>query len=85
MGVIEPGAVCNLIVSPNDCDFCGNDQRKGTETCDDGNKVDGKGCTSDCLGVLSTWTCSGGGFGVVDTCNPICHDGIVISPEEACD
>jgi cysteine-rich repeat protein len=35
----SPGDVCNL---------CGNDALNGGEGCDDGNNVDGDGCTADC-------------------------------------
>ena len=54
------------------------------EACDDGDKNDGRGCTADCQGVLSTFTCSGGTESSNDNCDPICGDGVVLSPE-ACD
>lgn len=39
---------------------CGNRKREGTEACDDGNRIDGDGCSSDCR---STEIC---GNGVLD-------------------
>ena len=31
------------------CNLCGNDDLNGGEGCDDGNNVDGDGCTADCI------------------------------------
>lgn len=52
----------------------------GRETCDDGNKNDGKGCLNTCLGVTTGWEC----FGSPSVCSIVCGDGIIISPE-TCD
>ena len=34
---------------PDVCNLCGNDALNGSEGCDDGNNVDGDGCTADCI------------------------------------
>lgn len=36
---------------------CGDGIREGAEICDDGNKIDGDGCSSECK-VESGWTCT---------------------------
>jgi len=54
------------------------------EVCDDGNKLDGIGCSSDCLSVLPTWTCSGGNSTSNDVCLPKHGDGIITGNEQ-CD
>ena len=33
---------------------CGNRIREGTEECDDGNTVDGDGCSAECAGEAAT-------------------------------
>ncbi|MEE2789848.1 MAG: DUF4215 domain-containing protein [Myxococcota bacterium] len=40
-GATNQGAVCVLVE-------CGNGRREGNEACDDGNTVDGDGCTDEC-------------------------------------
>ena len=57
------------------------------EFCDDGNKLDGEGCSADCTGWASGWKCSGGSStaGNVSVCTTVCGDGILISPYEQCD
>ncbi|HMA92280.1 MAG TPA: DUF4215 domain-containing protein [Polyangiaceae bacterium] len=37
--------------------ICGNQKREGNETCDDGNQIDGDGCSADCR---STEICGNG-------------------------
>ena len=51
--------------------------------CDDGNKVNGDGCSSDCH-IEQGWTCSGGTSTSSDSCTPICGDGLIRGTEQ-CD
>lgn len=52
--------------------------------CDDGNGVNGDGCTSVCLVELG-WTCvHGAGIGSYSTCTSICGDGWIVGAE-GCD
>jgi len=56
---------------------CGDGVRSHyAEECDDGNLVDGDGCSSGCE-VEEGWTCVGG-WCETGTCSPVCGDGIVI-------
>ena len=48
-------------------DPCGNGFRLGTEQCDDGNTLNGDGCSSNCTFELG-WECSGGSGSSADTC-----------------
>ncbi|HKU43294.1 MAG TPA: DUF4215 domain-containing protein [Polyangiales bacterium] len=61
---------------------CGNGQRSADEACDDGNKESGDGCSSDCLGIETGFSCTPPG----KPCRKIarCGDGIVAS-SEVCD
>ena len=52
---------------------CGNRQRTDLEQCDDGNEVDGDGCSAQCE-VEVGFTCKPGERG--DVCSEICGDGI---------
>lgn len=42
--------------------------------CDDGNTVNGDGCSSTCT-IESGYTCGGGTLFTADTCKEICGDG----------
>jgi len=58
-------------------DICGDGRRVAKTTqCDDGNLVDGDGCSSTCK-IETGWTCSGGNETVADTC--VSHVGPVPS------
>ncbi|MBU1535024.1 DUF4215 domain-containing protein [Myxococcota bacterium] len=59
------------------CTTCGDGVAQGTETCDDGNTVNGDGCSNACA-VESGWDCTSG------TCVPVCGDGERRGDEE-CD
>ena len=61
---------------------CGNGMRSPDEACDDGNKVSGDGCSSDCLGIETGYACTPPG----KACRKVarCGDGIV-APSEVCD
>lgn len=54
-----------------DCvEICGDGLDYGMNECEDGNLVDGDGCSSECK-IESGWTCYGGGYKVKDTCYKI--------------
>ncbi|CAE7559633.1 GAT1 [Symbiodinium natans] len=54
---------------------CGDGVRGPVEECDDGNAFGGDGCSATCQ-VERGFTCSGGGLKSMDTCWPICGDGL---------
>ncbi len=59
--------------------LCGNGILDPGEDCDDGNSLDGDGCSATCS-IESGWSCSG----QPSSCTPICGDGLVLGGEE-CD
>ncbi len=74
------GSVYLFPAAPDDCGAtCGDSLVEGTENCDDGNTVDGDGCSSTCT-IESGWGCSG----APSSCTEICGDGIVTVGEQ-CD
>jgi cysteine-rich repeat protein len=56
---------------------CGNGEVESDEACDDGNLVDGDGCSASCT-VEPGWTCTD------ETCVTVCGDGLVRG-DETCD
>ena len=72
---------------------CGNGFRSSAEACDDNNTVGGDGCDALCqleLGFAcssSTQLDGGSGVGGLDTCAPLCGDGISLAVRglEGCD
>lgn len=58
---------------------CGNGQLTADEACDDGNQVDGDGCSANCRTVESGFTCPNAG----KPCQRVarCGDGAVTQPE----
>jgi fibro-slime domain-containing protein len=80
---VEPGYACEpppaatTEPSPASCHptTCGDDTVEGIEACDDGNTVDGDGCSGACTLEPECGT---------GTCTSSCGDGIVLAPE-ACD
>jgi fibro-slime domain-containing protein len=60
---------------------CGDGQVQGDEICDDGNRVSGDGCSSDCRKVERGWTCRKPG----PPCTVLCGDGVIIPRAEGCD
>ena len=72
---------------------CGNGVRSSAEACDDNNTVGGDGCDALCqleLGFAcssSTQLDGGSGVGGLDTCAPLCGDGISLAVRglEGCD
>jgi cysteine-rich repeat protein len=65
---------------------CGDGKLDAQESCDDGNLVDGDGCSSRCL-LEAGFTCSTVvvvGNGPRSTCQPRCGDG-VLTVDEECD
>lgn len=86
------GGTCN---SNKECEYeesatCGNGVKEGSEQCDDGNLVDGDGCTSTCrneggnqcppgcLQCNSQGQCT---YADPDDCYPACQDGEVCNKE----
>ncbi|MBK8010403.1 MAG: DUF4215 domain-containing protein [Deltaproteobacteria bacterium] len=65
---------------------CGNRRVENDELCDDGNQVDGDGCSADCLEVESGWSCPRWSSGEGGACKreSLCGDG-VRGMLEACD
>lgn len=59
---------------------CGDGVLASTEACDDGNTVDGDGCSADCSAVDPGWQCRVPG----KPCVPFCGDGMIIGGE-TCD
>jgi cysteine-rich repeat protein len=66
-------------VSDIDCTHCGDGLPDLGEECDDGNLVDGDGCSSTCM-VETGWDCAG----FPPVCTENCGDGLVVGTE-ACD
>ncbi len=60
--------------------ICGDGLKRGAEVCDQGNVVNGDGCSSLCT-LESGWTCTAASPSV---CTPICGDGLKRG-SEACD
>jgi len=59
--------------------FCGDGIVSAPETCDDGNAIDGDGCSPLCA-VESGWTCTG----QPSICMSTCGDGLIAGSEQ-CD
>jgi len=87
---IEPGWTCTLGTSStaSTCsEICGDgiifDKTNGK--CDDGNVIDGDGCSSRCV-TESNWSCTGGDSTKKDTCRDVCGDGkVMLSSSTYCD
>ena len=47
--------------------MCGDKKNMGIFECDDGNKLSGDGCSSDCL-IEDNFKCEGGTYNTPDTC-----------------
>ncbi|CAK0891308.1 unnamed protein product [Prorocentrum cordatum] len=63
---------------------CGNAMRESSEGCDDGNDLDGDGCSHACV-VEAGYFCSGGSQAAQDVCAlTVCGDGLRSGAEE-CD
>lgn len=77
---MEPGYVCTggNTIKPDKCtDKCGDGYvvvRPNDNYCDDGNILNGDGCTANCQ-IESGFTCSGGSPSGPDVCHEICGDG----------
>jgi len=61
-----------LIVTTPAPDVCGNGFMAGTETCDDGNRIQGDGCNSNC-DIEPNWKCADEGTRCIDTCPTVQH------------
>lgn len=62
---------------------CGNGQRVPVEQCDDGNTVDGDGCSSTCR-IETGYACHEPTHGP-SVCALTCGDGLIDPPHEECD
>ena len=47
---------------------CGDGKNYGINQCDDGNLIDGDGCSSSCL-IEEGWMCYGGSLTTADICS----------------
>lgn len=78
---VEFGYICSggKITCPDTCiDKCADGfvvKRADAKFCDDGNKVNGDGCSSNCQ-IETGFSCSGGSPVGPDTCEEICGDGL---------
>jgi cysteine-rich repeat protein len=61
--------------------ICGDGKVFPPEACDDGNTVDGDGCSHDCTMIEAGWSCTGGSPTSPSVCTPICGDGLRVGPE----
>ena len=78
--MIEYGMTCSG--EPSNCTpICGDNYVFPIEDCDDGNILDGDGCSSSCI-VESGYTCQTGKVGSV--CSAICGDSLILGSEN-CD
>ena len=84
--VVEPGEVCDGSAG---CDascklpvVCGNGAKQGSEACDDGNVIDGDGCSANCT-VEQGYVCTGTN---PSTCSTPCGNGVLdYARGESCD
>ncbi|CAI2384325.1 unnamed protein product [Moneuplotes crassus] len=87
---VESGWDCTLGDSStaSSCsDKCGDGKvvTPTTSYCDDGNKIDGDGCSSTCA-IEIGWECTLGDFSTSSSCSQICGDGkIMASSTGYCD
>jgi cysteine-rich repeat protein len=70
--MVEDGWLCSggSATTPDKCvEVCGEGRNYHSyaNACDDGNTVDGDGCSSTCL-VETGWTCTGGNMARPDVC-----------------
>ncbi len=89
---VEAGWKCEIPGEPcvedsvGDESVCGDGKLTGSESCDDGNKENGDGCTADCA-VESGWKCEVPGEPCVEDSvvdESVCGDGKVTG-SESCD
>jgi len=82
IGTVSPAFEMDVVPSLSGCPICGNLEIEGGESCDDGNKVGGDGCSADCQdegcigdtpGYPSVPLCDDGRECTVDTCNADTH------------
>lgn len=82
---ITDGYVCYFGTNNRQyCEWaCGNSKVETGEDCDDGNVINGDGCSKWCTAEQG-YTCAGGSSSGKDTCTPTCGDGYVAG-NEVCD
>lgn len=73
---LEADYRCNSDV-PAQCFLCGDGQLDETETCDDGNNMNGDGCGSTCQAVTTGYTCLTEADGTTHAACVRCGDGVV--------
>jgi cysteine-rich repeat protein len=82
VGIVTPAFEGEVVPSLSGCPICGNLEIEGGESCDDGNKVGGDGCSATCQdegcvaqtpGYPSVPLCDDGEECTIDTCNPETH------------
>jgi cysteine-rich repeat protein len=82
LGTVSPAFELEIVPSLSGCPICGNAEVEGGESCDDGNKIDGDGCSSTCQdegcvaqtpGFPSVALCDDGKECTADTCNSETH------------
>ncbi len=78
-GTLACNADCTIDTSGCTTSMCGNGTVESGEGCDDGNAVDGDGCSMGCT-VETGWTCTGS----PSSCTPNCGDGAILGGED-CD
>jgi cysteine-rich repeat protein len=64
-------------------DHCGDGNLDGTEQCDDGNLVNGDGCSAQCV-VEQCWTCSGQPSSCMPLPGSSCDDGDACTTGDTC-
>jgi cysteine-rich repeat protein len=63
--------------------LCGDGKVVLPEVCDDGNTVDGDGCSHDCRTIEDGWSCTQSSPAAASVCAPICGDGLIVGAERA--
>ncbi len=94
---IEDVADVDDTVTEDEDEICGDDNTTANEQCDDGNQVDGDGCSATCENEVcgdgnttANEQCDDGNQSNNDGCsstckNEVCGDGIVQTPREECE
>lgn len=81
-GTVSPAFETEIVPSLSGCPICGNLEIEGGESCDDGNKIGGDGCSAECQdegciaqtpGYPATALCDDGQECTIDTCNSESH------------
>ena len=65
-------------------EICGDGIVVGWEICDDGIRLNNKGCLPNCTGSIPGWSCTPGDNITASSCSEICDDGLIVGVE-TCD